>query len=480
LKKKSSNFLTYELYENLEYLLLFSFLAVSIYLVFHSFFNFEKLGRLLFNPYYGVDEIWSLGSAQCWIKNPLILLNRIYEPLYALLFTPFLFLSPYHILLVGRLSSSFFSFLTLFFFSKILRLNKTDRKLIILTLFLFVFHPLFLFFSAAMMSEVFFSFLLCLFFYCLLRRKIKSSFILAIMLPFVRTEGIIYTSFYFLYLFFNKRYKLVIILFLFFLSISLVSLLFTEDIMGFRICLEHSRHFFAWKFQGIKTFLDNFWPFLFFISFYFLRVFKHLKLSFEREEETIIYLATLTYILFLVSAPAILRRDADLGHFLPLLPPLFIIATNALKVIKRRTFRFFAYSLLVLWFVYWWLRPLPLFRMNAEVPFSLIDLEKSGLDARVENYIKDDKIERVYLHEGLYLLELQNEKCKFFSDKLYDYYPFSPWEFFSRYYTKPFFEKEVKKNSIIIISTTKDYNCETFGGKLIETFPNLKLGICKI
>jgi hypothetical protein len=438
------------------------------------------LGSLLFNPYYGVDEIWALSSAQCWIKNPLILLNRINEPLYALLFTPFLSLSPYYLLLAGRLSSSLFSFLTLFFFSKILEINKVERKLIILALFLLAFHPLFLFFSAAMMSEVFFSFLLCLFFSFLLRGKIKSSFVLAIMLPFVRTEGIIYTSFYFLYLLFNKRYKLVMVLFLFFLSISLISFLFTEDIMGFRNSLEHSRHFSAQKFQGIKIFLDNFWPFLFFISFYSLRIFKHLKFSFEKDEKMLIYLATFTHILFLASVPAILRRDADLGYFLPLLPPLFIIATNVLKVIERRTFRFFVYSILVLWFVYWWLRPLPLFRINSEVPFSLMDLEKSGLADRVENYIKDDKIERVYLHEGLYLLELQNEKCKFFSDKLYGYYVFSPSEFFSWYYTKPFFEKEVKKNSIIIISTTKDYNCETFNGKIVESLPNLRLEICKI
>ncbi len=175
--------------------------------------------------YGGADNIAHFRISKYAFSNPHLFLDHWGKPLFTLLSSPFSqfgFNGLRFFNVVTGILAAFFSFMV----ARELKIKNS-----VTVIFFVVFSPLFfrLFFSG--LTEILFSFVLILAIFFFLRQKFLFSTLVISFLPFVRTEGIIFFALWLVLLGFNKKWKIIPLLFLGTLIYSLIGWSYYGDIL---------------------------------------------------------------------------------------------------------------------------------------------------------------------------------------------------------------------------------------------------------
>ena len=175
--------------------------------------------------YGGADNIAHFRISRYAFSYPHLFLDHWGKPLFTLLSSPFSQFGFNGLRFFNVITGIFAAFLSF----RVARELKIENPVIVV--FFVVFSPLFfrLFFSG--LTEILFSFVLILTIFFFVRKKFLFSTLVISFLPFVRTEGIIFFALWLVLLGFNKKWKIIPLLFSGTLIYSLIGWSYYGDIL---------------------------------------------------------------------------------------------------------------------------------------------------------------------------------------------------------------------------------------------------------
>ena len=169
------------------------------------------------------DSIFHYQFARFAPQHPELYFNHWAKPLFVLLASPFAQFGFVGIKIFNVINAS----ITLLF--SFLVAKKLNLKNILLLPFFFLFTPFYTILIFSGLTEPLFALFLILSIYLLLKNKLLFGAILVSFLPFIRSEGLLIIGVIFIYLLYNKSYKIIPFLFAGHLLYSVLGYFYTND-----------------------------------------------------------------------------------------------------------------------------------------------------------------------------------------------------------------------------------------------------------